>query len=257
MRILNQADEVKNIFRKTRPLAYVIFFSFIALLVRVFVLQVMRGEEFYSRSRDNFILSEKIFPARGEIFFSDGKVMASTEPSFKISIVPIFFAKSDQMEEQVDRLSSLIELSKNEKKLYVAALSVTANTEDARDAVADALTYAWEHRAELRDNSKLDAWLLRITYSQAKMIRRKSRKFENIDELDEAFGYESDQSQLEFFDILTRARLDDETRRILTLYFLYGYTMPEIAEMTGKNINTIKAKYFRALRKMADMKGLR
>ena len=65
MRILNQADEVKNIFRKTRPLAYVIFFSFIALLVRVFVLQVMRGDEFYGRSRDNFILSEKIFPARG------------------------------------------------------------------------------------------------------------------------------------------------------------------------------------------------
>ena len=122
MRILNQADEVKNIFRKTRPLVYVIFFSFLALLVRVFVLQVIHGDEFYGRSRDNFILSEKIFPARGEILFSDGVVMASTEPSFKISVVPIFFAKSDQMEEQVDRLSSLIELSKNEKKRLLSKL---------------------------------------------------------------------------------------------------------------------------------------
>ena len=145
----------------------------------------------------------------------------------------------------------------NEKKLYVSALSVTANTEDARDAVADALAYAWEHRSELRDKSKFDAWLLRITYSQAKMIRRKNRAYENVDELEEAFGYEADTSEIVFFDILTKARLDDETRRILTLYFLYGYTMPEIAEMTGKNLNTVKAKYFRALRKMADMKGLR
>ena len=80
MRILNQTDEVKNIFRKTRPLIYIIFFSFLALLVRVFVLQVIHGDEFYGRSRDNFILSEKIFPARGEILFADGPVMASTEP---------------------------------------------------------------------------------------------------------------------------------------------------------------------------------
>ena len=147
--------------------------------------------------------------------------------------------------------------SKNEKKLYVAALSVTAHAEDARDAVADALAYAWEHRAELRDRSKLDAWLLRITYSQAKMIKIKSRSFADIDELSEAFGYESDTSELEFFDILSKARLDDETRRILTLHFLYGYTLPEIADLTGKSESAVKARYFRALRKMADMKGLR
>ncbi|MBO4699990.1 penicillin-binding protein 2 [bacterium] len=122
MRILNQTDEVKNIFKKTRPLVYVIFFSFLALLARVFVLQVVRGDEFYGKSRDNFILSEKIFPARGEILFADGPVMASTESAFKISIVPLFFSKSDQMEEQVDRLSSLIELSKNEKKRLLSKL---------------------------------------------------------------------------------------------------------------------------------------
>ena len=122
MRILNQADEVKNIFRKTRPLLYVIFLSFVALLVRVFVLQVVHGDEFYGRSRDNFILNEKIFPARGEILFADGKLMASTEPSFKISIVPIFFSKDEPIEEQVDRLSSLIELSKNEKKRLLSKL---------------------------------------------------------------------------------------------------------------------------------------
>lgn len=161
------------------------------------------------------------------------------------------------MDKNVTKEEFTAAYSKNEKKLYVAALSVTSNTEDARDAVADALAYAWEHRAELRDKSKFDAWLLRITYSQAKMIKRKSRSFSDIDELNEAFGYESDTSELEFFDILSKARLDDETRRILTLHFLYGYTLPEIADMTGKSESAVKARYFRALRKMADMKGLR
>lgn len=145
---------------------------------------------------------------------------------------------------------------RSEKKLYIAAFSVVANTEDARDAVADAIAYAWEHLGELRDDGKFDAWLLKITYNEAKSIRRRNRHYEDIDELSEAFSYETDHSELVFFDILNRARLDEKTHRIFMLYFLYGYTLPEIAELTGDNLNTVKSKYYRALRKMADMKGL-
>ena len=148
-------------------------------------------------------------------------------------------------------------VSLTEKKLYFAAFSVTANAEDAKDAVADAVAYAWEHLGELHDEQKFDAWLLRITYSHAKMIRRKSRRYENIEELAEQFSYEADTSELEFFDILTRAKLDMAERRILTLYFLYGYTMPEIAKMTGKKQSYIKTKYYRALKKLSYLKGLK
>ena len=145
---------------------------------------------------------------------------------------------------------------KSEKKLYISALSVVANTEDAADAVANAIAYAWEHLDQLRDESKFDAWLLRVTYSEAKTIRRKNRRYADIDELADAFYYETDHSDIEFFDILTRARLDEKTNRIFMLYFLFGYTLPDIAEMTGENLNTVKARYYRALRKMADMDGL-
>ena len=144
-----------------------------------------------------------------------------------------------------------------EKKLYIAAFSVTANAEDAIDAVADAVAYAWEHLGKLKDERKFDLWLLRITYSQAKMTRRKSRRYENIDELADEFSYEADTSEIEFFDILVRAKLTLEERRILTLYFLYGYTMPEIAKMTGKNQNYVKTKYYRALKKLSLLKGLK
>ena len=148
-------------------------------------------------------------------------------------------------------------VSLTEKKLYIAAFSVTANAEDAKDAAADAVAYAWEHLKELHDETKFDSWLLRITYSQAKMIRRKSRRYDSIDDLSEQFSYEADTSELEFFDILVRAKLSLEERRIITLYFLYGYTMPEIAKMTGKNQNYVKTKYYRALKKLSGMKGLR
>lgn len=153
-----------------------------------------------------------------------------------------------------DEFAAAVKLS--EKKLYYAALSVTADTEDAKDAVSDAVAYAWEHIKELRDDSKFDAWLLRVTYSQAKMIRRKNKPHEDISNYIDAFSYEDDTSGIEFFDVLSRANLSDAERRILTLRFLYGYTLPEIAKMTGKPEGQTKMKYYRALRKMADTKGL-
>ena len=83
-------------------------------------------------------------------------------------------------------------VSASEKRLYIAAFSVTANAEDAKDAVSDALLYAWQHRDELRERGKFDAWLLKITYSQAKMIRRKNRRYESLDALSENFKSETD-----------------------------------------------------------------
>ena len=119
MRILNQTEEVKNIYNKTRPLVYVILISFSLILLRIFVLQIIRGDEYYKRSRNNFILSEKIYPARGDILTYDDKILATTEPSFKISVVPVFFSKYEQITEQVDRLSSILDLSINERKRLV------------------------------------------------------------------------------------------------------------------------------------------
>ena len=140
--------------------------------------------------------------------------------------------------------------------LYRYAYFRLGNEEDARDAVANAVAYAWEHLKELKNDACFDAWLLKITYSEAVSVRRRSRRYESIEELADTFSYETDDSDLHFFDILCRAGLDGKTHRIFILRFLYGYTLPEIAEMTRENLNTVKAKYYRALRKMADMKGL-
>jgi RNA polymerase sigma-70 factor (ECF subfamily) len=146
----------------------------------------------------------------------------------------------------------------SEKELYIAAFSVLKNAEDAKDAVSDAVLYAWEHVGELRDEKKFDAWLLTITYSRAKMIRRKNRirRYESLDDYQNVLGYDADTSDVEFFDILFRAPIDDTEREILTLHFLYGYTLSEISKITGKKENSVKTRYSRALKKMSLMEGL-
>lgn len=120
MRILKQSEEVKNTTRRSKTLLYIITFSFLLLLSRLFYLQVVKGDEYFQRSRDNFILKEKIFPARGDIVTSDGKILATTDSSFKISIVPVFFSNRDQIDEQVDRLCTVLDMNREEKDLLSA-----------------------------------------------------------------------------------------------------------------------------------------
>ena len=115
------------------------------------------------------------------------------------------------------------------KKLYLSALSVVKNTADAEDAVASAVAYAWEKLGELRDENCFDAWLLKITYTEAKMIKKKRRAYDDISELADAFSSEPDTHDLEFLDILSSSGLDETSKFILTMKFMYGYTLEETA----------------------------
>lgn len=142
-----------------------------------------------------------------------------------------------------------------EKNLYLSALSVTRNSEDAKDAVGEAVCIAWERIDDLRDPEKFDGWLLRIALNKAKRIRRKSRAYADIDELKDSFGEDMDTGGMEFFDIISRFKTDDEGRRILSLRFFYDYTIAETARILKKPENTVKAKYYRLLEKLREQYG--
>ena len=142
------------------------------------------------------------------------------------------------------------------KKLYLSALSVVKNAADAEDAVASAVAYAWEKLADLRDEDRFDGWLLKITYTEAKKIKKRSRAYSDITELADAFAYEPQTNDLEFFDVLSNSGLDQTSKRILTMKFMYGYTLSEIAEQTRIPLSTVKTKYYRSLDKLASKLGL-
>ena len=147
-------------------------------------------------------------------------------------------------------------LSRIEKKLFISALSVTKNTEDAKDAVGNAILLAWKHLNKLGDDGKFDAWMVSITVNEAKKIRSASRMYVDIDDIEDAFADSASYDDMEFFDTLARARLDKRTRKIITLYFFYGYSLEEISDMIGFPISTVKSSYYRGLRKIADAEGI-
>ena len=144
----------------------------------------------------------------------------------------------------------------NEKKLYIAALSVVRNTEDASDAVASAVAHAWEKLDGLKDDSKFDGWLLQITYNEAKKMRRHGKEFVSLSDIEDSFAYDMDTGTTGFFDLLSSARLDDKSRQIIILRFFYGHDLKKTADVLGLPLSTVKTKYYRALDKFRKLPGI-
>ncbi len=147
-------------------------------------------------------------------------------------------------------------VSANEKLLYIAAYSVVRNTEDAKDAVAAAIAKAWEKLDRLRDEDRFDGWILKITYNEAKKMLRHRDGQVSLDDVKEP-SCDDGLSDMRFFDLLSSAKLDEKSRRIMILRFFYGCELPETAKMMGMPLSSVKTKYYRALEKIKKLPGIR
>ncbi|MDR0965521.1 MAG: penicillin-binding protein 2 [Myxococcales bacterium] len=63
---------------------------FLVLAVRLFVLQISRGEEFYEKSLNNFIKESRLPADRGMIFDSQGRILVDNRPSYNVTLTPAF-----------------------------------------------------------------------------------------------------------------------------------------------------------------------
>ena len=157
----------------------------------------------------------------------------------------------------MDREEFTTRVEERRKDLYMAALSVVRNTEDARDAVSEAVLSAWENLHKLKDDAKFDAWLLKILYNVSKDMYKKNRAYADVSELSAAFVADADMGNVEFFDLICSSGFDKSTLNILTLRFVYDYSLEETAKCMRIPLSTVKTKYYRALKRLSETEGLR
>ncbi|MCX8110751.1 MAG: penicillin-binding protein 2 [Syntrophorhabdaceae bacterium] len=83
----------------------------IILLVRLWDLQIMRGQEMKRLSEQNRIRVKKVVAPRGVIYDKKGRILADTRPSFNIYITHEDIKNFDQT---IDGLASLLKINKEE-----------------------------------------------------------------------------------------------------------------------------------------------
>ena len=132
--------------------------------------------------------------------------------------------------------------------LYHIALYSLRNTHDAADAVSDTVLDAFRSIKKLRSPEKFRSWIMTIL---AAKIKRKQRTYfepadniEDVPQLSDSFSYDS----VELREAV--GKLDDESKLLLSMSVLGGYTSDEISALCGIKSATVRSKLSRIKQKL-------
>lgn len=134
------------------------------------------------------------------------------------------------------------------KDLYHIALYSLKSSHDASDVVSDTVLDAYCSIDKLREPEKFRSWIMRIL--SAKIKRKQKEYFNTAEELNEDFPEtdDFDYDSVELKDALEK--LDSESRLMLSMSVLGGYTSDEISEICELKSGTVRSRLSRIKEKL-------
>jgi penicillin-binding protein 2 len=108
----------------------VVLVAFVALLGKLFYLQIMRGEEYRVRADDNYLKEVRIPADRGLILDRSGRVLVDQRPSFNVTMTAAYCAK--QCEEILGRLAFVLGMTTEEHEVSLTRLADARVKQNAR-----------------------------------------------------------------------------------------------------------------------------
>jgi DNA-directed RNA polymerase specialized sigma24 family protein len=131
------------------------------------------------------------------------------------------------------------------------ALVAAYGYEDGREAAAEALAYAWEHWGRVRQLPNAAGYVFRVAQSSAARGRRWRRRSPPL--LTPPTGTEH---RFEPGLPAALASLSERQRIAVVLVHGFGYTLREVAGLTGIKITTVQNHLERGLRRLRDQLGV-
>ncbi len=134
------------------------------------------------------------------------------------------------------------------KDLYRIALYSLRNSHDACDAVSDTVLDAFCSIGKLKDEKAFRLWIMRILSAK---IKRKQREYfadtvELTEDVEPAVEFNCEISELKH----AMNSLEPQSRLILSMSVLEGYTSGEISEICGIKANTVRTLLARTKKKL-------
>lgn len=138
-------------------------------------------------------------------------------------------------------------LTEHYEKYYRLAYSYLQNEEDALDAVQESAYRAIRDCGKIKNKDYLSTWIYRIVINVSLDMLRKNKKVTPVEELPE-IAVEDSYSESSLTEVLET--LDDKSRTVILLRYFEYLKLEDIAIIVGENLNTVKARLYRALKKL-------
>ena len=138
-------------------------------------------------------------------------------------------------------------LTENYERYYRLAFKLMRNQDDALDVVQESAYRAIRDCGKVKNKDYLSTWIYRIVVNTALDLLRKKKKETLTEELPE-IPVEDQYQETEMRTILNQ--LDHKSKTIIILRYFEDLKLEDIADILGDNLNTVKARLYRSLKKL-------
>lgn len=141
------------------------------------------------------------------------------------------------------------------------AYLIVGNQNDAQDVLQDTFVKIYLHRKQLKNSEVFSSWFYKVLVRTAwEAVRKKKKEVVCEDTLflekrDESINVEEETIRLRQSDEVRQAieNLSLEQRTVVVLFYYQGFSIKEIARMTGTLEATVKSRMFLARRKLRKL----
>ena len=149
----------------------------------------------------------------------------------------------------MDALTFQTEVRRIEKLMYRVGMSYLGNNDDVADAVQDALAKAWEKRNHLKKLEQFKPWMMRILTNRCIDMLRKRKRISFFPLEDDTVVVDMPSPLSPVMEAISQLR--PELRLVVTLHYVDGYSISEIAESLGIASGTVKTRLHAARKRLS------
>jgi RNA polymerase sigma factor (sigma-70 family) len=140
---------------------------------------------------------------------------------------------------------------------YTIALRIVNDRAEAEEVAQDSFVKAYNYLKTFNKQARFSTWLYRIVFNTAISYKRKNRlitvgienkQVENPERADA--GIERDDKTIFIGQALRK--LNDADQLAIQLFYIKEFSLEEVADLMGQNVNTIKVRIHRARQRLAD-----
>lgn len=138
---------------------------------------------------------------------------------------------------------------------FTIALRVLSDRNEAEEAAQDAFIKAFHYLKGFNRTARFSTWLYRIVFNTAVSYKRKHRVvLADIQAHDHAGEEDAsmEKNDKQAFVAKAMEQLNEADRLAIQLFYLKEFSLEEVAETMGQNMNTLKVRIHRARQRLAD-----
>ena len=134
---------------------------------------------------------------------------------------------------------------RNNKRLFLIALSFTANQYDAEDILQNSFMKLLKTKTEFKDDEHIDKWLTSVTVNESKNLLKSAFRKKNTDfeYYVATYSFENEKSEDLFNAVMS---LPKKLRTVIHLFYYEDMPIKEIADMLNIKQSAVKTRLCRA-----------